>query len=75
MIGADPFRAVPDPSEAVLKEVAAVDIALYPKCPNTWANVRLLEIYGPALKDNRKIELDDCFTAHVNPRLADRLGK
>ncbi len=57
------------------KQVAAVDSALYPKCPNTWTDVRLLEIYGPALKDNRKIELDDRFKAYVNPRLADGLGK
>ena len=74
-IGADPFRAVPTPDEEVLKQVADVDLALYPKCPNTWANVRLWEIYGPALKDHRKIELDDCFTAYVNPRLAGKFGE
>lgn len=74
-IGADPFRAVPEPDAEVLRAVADVDLALYPKCPNTWANVRLLEIYGPALKDHRRIELDDCFTAYVNPRLAAKLGQ
>lgn len=73
-IGADPFRAVPTPDAEVLKAVAGVDLALYPKCPGTWANVRLMEIYGPGLKDHRKIELDDCFTAYVNPRLAAKLG-
>jgi hypothetical protein len=74
-IGADPFRAVPEPDAEVLKQVADVDLALYPKCPGTWANVRLWEIYGPALKDHSKIELDDCFTAYVSPRLAAKLGQ
>lgn len=74
-IGADPFRAVPTPNDEVLKQVADVDLALYPKCPGTWANVRLWEIYGPALKDHRKIELDDCFTAYVSPRLAGKIGE
>lgn len=74
-IGADPFRAVPAPDADVLKAVADVDLALYPKCPGTWANVRLMEIYGPGLKDHRKIELDDCYTAYVNPRLAVKIGQ
>ncbi|MDW6020499.1 hypothetical protein SAZ10_01855 [Mesorhizobium sp. BAC0120] len=73
-IGADPFRAVPEPDQDVLKAVADVDLALYPKCPGTWATVRLWEIYGPALKDHRKIELDPCFMAYVSPRLAQKIG-
>lgn len=73
-IGADPFRAVPEPDAEVLKEVAGTDLALYPKCPGTWANVRLLEIYGPGLKDHRRIALDDCWDAFVNPRFAGKLG-
>lgn len=73
-IGADPFRAVPDPEPRVLEAVGDVDLALYPKCPMTWANVRLMEIYGGALKDHRKIELDQCFTAYVHPRFADKLA-
>lgn len=73
-IGADPFRSVPTPSEAVLKEVADTDLALYPKCPGTWANVRLLEIYWPGLKDHRRIPLDDCWDAFVSPRLAEKVG-
>jgi len=72
-IGADPFRAVPEPDQEVLKAVADVDLALYPKCPGTWATVRLWEIYGPALKDHRRIELDDCFTAYISPRLAGKI--
>lgn len=73
-IGADPFRAVPEPEPRVLEAVGDVDLALYPKCPMTWANVRLMEIYGGALKDHRKIELDQCFTAYVHPGIADKLA-
>ncbi|MBA3446116.1 MAG: hypothetical protein H0T56_00630 [Pseudaminobacter sp.] len=72
-IGADPFRAVPEPDAEVLAAVREVDLALYPKCPATWANMRLLQIYGEALKDHRKIELDACFSAYVHPRLAGKL--
>jgi hypothetical protein len=72
-IGADPTRAVPEPDGEVLASVRDVDIALFPKCPATWANTRLLEIYGQALANHRKIELDSCYTAYINPRLAAKL--
>jgi hypothetical protein len=72
-IGADPFRAVPDPKAEELEAISGVDLALYPRCPLTTANVRLLELYGSALKEHRKMELDRCFTAYVHPRLANKL--
>jgi hypothetical protein len=74
-IGADPFRAVPKPSQAVLDAVADVDLALYPKCPVTWANVRLMQIYGPGLKNHRRISLDTCFDAYVNPRFDGKIAR
>ena len=72
-IGADPFRAVPEPGGEELLAVSAVDIALYPKCPSTTATAKLLEIYAPALKDHVRINLDACFDAFVHPRLAGKL--
>lgn len=74
-IGADPFRAVPPPSPAVLDAVADVDLALYPKCPVTWANMRLMQIYGPGLKNHRRIALDACFDAYVNPRFDGKIAQ
>jgi len=72
-IGADPFRAVPDPEAEEMEAIRGVDLTLYPRCPPTTANARLLELYGPGLKNHRKMELNECFTAYVHPRLADRL--
>lgn len=74
-IGADPFRAVPDPGSEEEIAVQNVDIALYPKCPSTVATARLLEIYAPMLRDHKKIELDACHTAYVHPRLAAKISE
>jgi hypothetical protein len=68
-IGADPYRAVPPPDEATLAAVAATDLVLYPRCPITTANLRLREIYAPALADHVAIELSPCWTGLVRPGL------
>ncbi|WP_245318699.1 hypothetical protein [Consotaella salsifontis] len=64
-IGADPFRAVPPPSEAVLAEVAKTDLVLYPKCPVTTANQALLDIYRKGLTGHRVVSLTPCWDAYV----------
>ena len=70
-----PTAALPPPSPAVLDAVADVDLALYPKCPVTWANMRLMQIYGPGLKNHRRIALDACFDAYVNPRFDGKIAQ
>ncbi|WP_062210949.1 hypothetical protein [Aureimonas sp. AU12] len=60
-IGADPFRAVPPPDAETLATVAATDLVLYPTCPVTAANVRLREIYAPALTGHREVRLSPCW--------------
>ena len=72
-IGADPFRTSMDPTSEMSSEISKVDIALFPTCPLTWANVRLFQIYGGALKDHVKITLNPCQAAYVNPALAAKI--
>ena len=69
-IGADPMRAVPAPGERENQAVAAADLVLYPTCPPTVANTRLYELYAPALSSHRRIRLDACYDAFVNPKFA-----
>jgi hypothetical protein len=65
-IGADPYRAVPQPGQRVKETVAAVDLALYPTCPPTTARLKLLELYQPALAPgHHRITLTPCFDAFV----------
>ncbi|WAJ30565.1 hypothetical protein [Antarcticirhabdus aurantiaca] len=71
-IGADPFRAVPDPDAAVLDAVRGTDLVLYPKCPVTDANDKLLSLYAPALIGHDRIALSRCWDAFVRPGLAAR---
>ncbi|MEF2553007.1 hypothetical protein VQ042_16835 [Aurantimonas sp. A2-1-M11] len=68
-IGADPFRAVPDPGSAVLQSVEATDLLLYPLCPVTLANRRLREIYEPGLAGHTRISLSSCWDAYVRQGL------
>jgi len=69
-IGADPMRAVPDPSAETIRAVEETDLVLLPRCPPTTANRHLLEIYQPALAAHTRIRLNACFDAFVSPRLA-----
>lgn len=64
-IGADPYRAVPDPGEAVLRSVGSTDLVLYPKCPITNANMALRTLYAPGLTGHRLISLSPCWDAYV----------
>ena len=64
-IGADPYRAVPDPDEAILRAVGRADLILYPKCPITNANMALRDMYQPGLAVHRKISLSPCWDAYV----------
>jgi hypothetical protein len=65
-IGADPYRAVPEPDEKVIAAVAASDIALYPTCPPTTARLKLFSLYQPILaKTHRRIALTPCFDAFI----------
>lgn len=69
-IGADPFRAVPHPDATILDSVRQSDLILYPKCPITNANERLLSLYEPGLAGHRKIALSPCWDAYVRAGLA-----
>lgn len=69
-IGADPMRAVPTPGEKENQAVADADLVLYPTCPPTIANMKLYELYAPALARHKRIKLDACYDAFVNPKLA-----
>ena len=64
-IGADPYRAVPPPTAAVLAEIAATDLVLYPTCPVTVANEKLRDLYAPALTAHRLIDLTPCWEAYI----------
>lgn len=70
-IGADPYRAVPQPGQRVNQAVAAVDLALYPTCPPTTARLKLLSLYQPALAPgHHRITLTPCYDAFVRNGLA-----
>jgi len=70
-IGADPYRAVPEPDEKVAAAVKTSDIALYPTCPPTTARLKLLSLYEPLLmKNHARITLTPCFDAFIRKDLA-----
>lgn len=73
-IGADPFRTVPTPGPEVRAAVAEADLALYPTCPPTINNTALYAIYAEALAGHKRVKLDDCYDALVNPKFAAALG-
>ncbi|KPF64608.1 hypothetical protein IP69_18070 [Bosea sp. AAP35] len=64
-IGADPFRAVPQPDAKALAAVAAADLILLPLCPVTVANQALHRVYAPAMAGRREIELGACWKGFV----------
>ena len=68
-IGADPFRAVPDPDADVLDAVAGTDLLLAPLCPTTNANLRLLKLYQPALAGHHRVSLSPCWDGYVRDGL------
>ncbi|MBC6716136.1 hypothetical protein [Aurantimonas coralicida] len=68
-IGADPFRAVPDPDQAVLASVKETDLLLYPLCPVTVANRLLRDLYAPGLAGHSRIQLSPCWDAYVRNEL------
>ena len=74
-IGADPFRAVPNPGEAILASVEATDLVLYPRCPITDANRTLRDLYAPALAGFATIRLSPCWDAYVSKAIAAKLGE
>lgn len=74
-IGADPMRAVPDLTPDEAKAVSATDLVLLPTCPPTTANAMLYDHYKDALTQHRRIRLDDCYDAFVNPKFLGVLDK
>ncbi len=64
-IGADPFRAVPEPDAEALAAVAAADLILLPLCPVTVANQALHRVYQPAMTGRREIPLGPCWKGFV----------
>ncbi len=69
-IGADPYRAVPQPDEKVSAAVRASDLALYPTCPLTAARSKLLSLYEPLFAGSHlRIPLTPCFDAFVRKEL------
>lgn len=64
-IGADPFRAVPEPDARALAAVAAADLILLPLCPVTIANQALRRVYQPAMAGRREIALGPCWKGFV----------
>lgn len=71
-IGADPFRAVPDPDEETKAAISGADLILYPQCPVTLANEALRERYQPAMTGRQEIALGPCWTGYVKRGVGDR---
>lgn len=74
-IGADPYRAVPEPDAAVYEAVADTDIVLEPHCPYRDNSRELHAIYAPALTGHVKVTLTDCYAAYVRPAIAAQLTR
>jgi hypothetical protein len=74
-IGADPTRAVPTPGSLEETAVANTDLVLYPTCPPTTANAMLYEMYQQGLARHRRIKLDACYDAFINPKFGAVLGQ
>lgn len=64
-IGADPFRAVPEPDAEAVAAVAAADLILLPLCPVTVANQALHRVYALAMTGRREIPLGPCWKGFV----------
>lgn len=64
-IGADPFRAVPEPDAEAVAAIADADLIVKPRCPVTVANEALHERYRAAMADRVEIALGPCWTGYV----------
>lgn len=73
-IAADPMRTVQAPGSAEQRAISDADLALYPTCPPTATNAKLLEMYAKLLDGHRRVSLSDCFDTYVNPRFDAKLG-
>ncbi|WP_306117796.1 MULTISPECIES: hypothetical protein [unclassified Roseitalea] len=69
-IGADPYRAVPEPDAQVLGAIGETDIVLEPQCPYRDNSRELRVLYAEALTGHVKVELTPCYRAYVQPRIA-----
>lgn len=72
-IAADPLRTVSALDADEEEALANTDLVLYPTCPPTVMDAKLLALYRPALSKHRRIKLDDCYDAFVNPRFTSKL--
>lgn len=64
-IGADPFRAVPEPDAETIAAVADTDLILYPTCPITPANNRLRDFYAAGMEGHEPVRLSRCWIGYV----------
>ena len=69
-IAADPWRTVSTPDADELRAVSETDLVVYPTCPATLVNGKLLAMYAPGLINHTRITLDDCNDAFVNETFA-----
>jgi hypothetical protein len=73
-IAADPLRTVSTLDAEEERALADTDLVLYPTCPQTVMDAKLLAFYRPALAQHRRIKLNQCYDAFVNSRFAAKLG-
>ncbi len=73
-IGADPNRTVPEPDARIIEAVQATDLAVLPTCAPRANSAHLLRIYGPHLKQHRRVRLTPCYDGFVHPSLAGSLA-
>ncbi|MCW2552723.1 MAG: rane protein [Mycobacterium sp.] len=73
-IAADPMRTVQAPGSVEQRAISDADLVLYPTCPPTATNAKLLEMYAKLLDGHRRVSLSDCFDTYVNPRFDAKLG-
>jgi hypothetical protein len=74
-IAADPLRTVPTPGPAEEAAIANTDLLLYPTCPPTVMDEKLLALYAAALKNHRRMKLTDCYDAFVRQGLTSQPGR
>ena len=74
-INADPYRTFVALDDRVQRAIADTDLVLYPTCPPTVVDAKLLALYRPALTKHRLIKLNDCYDAYVNPKFAEQLSR
>lgn len=60
-IGNDPERTLMKLHERAIREIAAADVILLPKCPATTARNTIADAYAPSLAGRRLVSLTPCF--------------